>query len=239
MLAKFIDRPREDSLTASVFGHLLHLPSEVFWTILKNACPSPAFPAYPGEPLAIHAWPNWNGAGTRNSVRVIPDLVMEFEAFDLIVEAKRWDIPMQDEEQWEAELKAYLNEYGSRRRSVKMLALGGIHFQNDEQLLDSWKADSASNLKQIQFICPVHMCQWSSLLLACQRQKRQLELGDHTSRTLADLRILNDLTALFIRHGITPLKWFDDFSFSPNLLSPTEESERGLFRNLGLQFRKS
>ncbi len=239
MLAKFIDRPREDSLTAAVIGHLLHLPSEDFWQILRDACPSPNFPDYPGEPLQIHAWPNWNAAGTRNSGRVIPDLVIEFGPFDLIIEAKRWDHPMQDYEQWKAELKAYINEYGARKRPVKMIALGGIHSHQDKPLSDIWRAGHPHVSDEHVFSCPVHMCQWSSVLLACQRRRRELAEGHCTSRSRADLRILSDVTELFIRHGFAPLRWFPDFQFRPNSLSVNATAEQQSFRNASLRFRSA
>lgn len=240
MLWKFIDRPREDSLTAAIFSHLLHLPSEVFWQIMRAACPSAHFPTYPGEPRLIHAWPNWSAAGTRNSDRVIPDLAMEFDDFDLIIEAKRWDRPMQDREQWEAELQAYVNEYGSRKRPVIMVALGGIHSHEDETVKAVRHSMNANEEESQEVVCPVHMCQWSSILLACQRWRRKLGLAaNRSSRDLADMRILNDLASLFIRHGIVPLRSFDDFAFSPNLLGGSAESERRYFRNISLQFQRS
>jgi hypothetical protein len=231
MLAKFIDRPREDSLTAAVFSHLLHLPSEVFWDIMHDASSSSSLRKYSGEPRCIHAWPNWSAEGTRNSDRVIPDLVIEFDAFDLIVEAKRWDHPMQDTSQWKAELKAYINEYGAKKRPVIMIALGGIHSHKDEVLKDVWQSNEAQGEASYTFVCQVYMCQWSSLLLACQRQKRKLEqMTERCSRTLADLRIMNDLTDLFIRHSFMPLHWFADYDFKTNLLSPSAETYRPAFR---------
>src|ERR1039457_6549433 len=100
MLSKFINNAREDSLTAAVFSHLLHLPSEAFWRILSRACYTESLPDYPGEPLILNAWPNWNAAGTDNSNRVIPDLFMRFNAFDLIIEAKIKDDGTQYRSQW-------------------------------------------------------------------------------------------------------------------------------------------
>ena len=238
MIAKLIDRPRENSLTAAVVGHLLHLPSEDFWQILRTACPSPNFPKDPGEPIRIHAWPSWNADGTRNSERVIPDLVIEFHAFDLIIEAKRWDRPMQDSEQWKDQLKAYINEYGVEKRQVKMIALGGIHSNQDEPIEDVWRTDNMSIPDEHIFICPVYMCRWSSVLLACQRRKREIEQGDRSSRTLADTRILNDLIDLFIHHGFPPLRWFEDFDFSLNLLTERADADREFFRNASQRFRQ-
>ena len=130
MIAKFIDNAREDSLTASVFSHLLHLPSEVFWRILRQACYSKNLPDFPGEP-ELAPWPRWNPAGTENPGCVIPDLFIRFDAFDLIIEAKIKDDGTQDRSQWERELTAYMNEYGKEEKTIRMLAIGGIHSHQD------------------------------------------------------------------------------------------------------------
>jgi hypothetical protein len=52
MLGKHLNHC-EDSLTAAVFTHLLHLPTEVFWKILRNACYTRKLPEFPGEPWNI------------------------------------------------------------------------------------------------------------------------------------------------------------------------------------------
>ncbi|MFA6290075.1 MAG: hypothetical protein WC661_22035 [Opitutaceae bacterium] len=90
----------EDSLTAAVFTHLLHLPVELFWRILRDACYTCRLPENSGEVLDAAFWPAWDAAGTNNSARVIPDLFLRFTEFDLIIEAKRWDDSMQDKHQW-------------------------------------------------------------------------------------------------------------------------------------------
>jgi len=225
MLEKFIDNAREDSLTAAVFSHLLHLPSETFWEILREACYTNYLPEYPGDPELI-SWPNWNSEGTENTDRVIPDLFMRFKAFDLIIEAKIKDDGTQDRLQWERELIAYANEYG-KEKPVRMIALGGIHLENDDRLTDPVN-------------CPVHMCRWSSVLLECQRLKRELEANKHTatSRTSADIRILTDLMAFFAAHGYPALQWFDDFDFKSNLLGASVDSDQQYFRNISLKFQR-
>src|ERR1035438_1525802 len=102
MLGKYINI-REDSLTASVFTHLLHLPTEVFWRILRNACYTSRLPEYPGEPISVEFLPNWDSKGTDNTHCVIPDLFMRFANLHLIIESKRWDVNMQDRGQWTKE----------------------------------------------------------------------------------------------------------------------------------------
>ena len=243
MLPKFIDNAREDSLTAAVFSHLLHLTSEQFWRILSRACYTKKLPDYPGEPL-LNAWPNWKPAETGNSDRVIPDLFMRFKTFDLIIEAKIADHGTQDRSQWQRELIAYTNEFGKEKRPVRMIALGGIHSESDEQLHHQWHESTPESGgvsgETHHFNCTVHMCRWSTVLLECQRLKRELEeTNKHTptSRTSADIRILNDLIAFFAAHGYAALRWFKDFDFKSNLLTPSVDSERQLFRNSSLQFQ--
>jgi hypothetical protein len=209
MLEEFISNPCENSLTASVFSHLLHLPVEIFWQILRNACYSHDLPDNPGEPQII-PWPMWDGTNTRNSQWVIPDFFMRCADFDLIIEAKRWDhVSMQNQDQWMDQLIAWHNKYKGEKRKVILLALGGIHLEKDEKLTHG------------SFVCTVHMCRWSTLLLECQRKKRKLEEENKInpcSQTVANVRILNDLIALFALHGYPALQWFDDFDFKSNLL---------------------
>ena len=240
MLAKFIDNAREDSLTAAVFSHLLHLPSEDFWRILKRSCYSENVPDYPGEPRCIHAWPSWNPLGTKNTLRVVPDLVLEFAPFDLIIESKRWDDGMQDEKQWEKQLIAYTNEYGAKKRQVKMIALGGIHTPEDKVVKHVWSSPATKGGTIHEFVCPVHMCRWSTLLLECQRLKTTLEERNKkspNSRTAADIRILNDLSLFFEAHDYRMLKWFADFDFKSNLLGYTVDSDQQYFQNIRQKFQ--
>ena len=228
MLERYINNARENSLTAAVFSHLLHLPSEMFWQILCKGCYTKNLPDYPGEPELIW-WPSWDAKETGNPVRVEPDLFMRFSSFDLIIEAKRWDNGMQDTDQWTRELIAYTNVYGKDKRSVRMIALGGIHSENDGEV------------QHESVVCPVHMCRWSGLLHKCQCLKIELEKTNHnnpSSRVYAYIRILNDLTAFFEVHGFPALKWFLDFDFKSNLLDDTVESDRQYFQNISNQFQK-
>lgn len=224
MLANFIDNAREDSLTAAVFSHLLHLPSEVFWQILHKACYSKSLPEYCGEPK-LFPWPNWDATGIADRDRVIPDLFIRFENFDLIVEAKRWDNDMQNPDQWQNELIAYCNEYGEEKREVRLLALGGIGSEKDDER------------RHQSFVCPVHKCRWSTILLECQRLKREFEVKNPTSRVSADIRILDDLIALFATHSFVAIRWFADFDFKPNLLDASTDSHQEFFQKISRQFQ--
>ncbi len=223
MLGKFVNHC-EDSLTASVFTHLLHLPTEVFWRVLRNACYTDRLPEYPGELLSEEFWPNWDPEGTDNINRVTPDLFMRFANFDLIVEAKRWDSFQQSSDQWKKEVTAYANQYGSEEVPVKMLALGGIWDTKDDEVL----------LASIR--CPVHMCKWERVLAECQRVKKELErLKYPSSHTQARVRTLKDLIDLFGWHGYSTGLWFADFNFDKNHLSHSVSPHLYLFQNRSKQ----
>lgn len=239
MLHKFIDRAREDSLTAAIFSHLLHLPCEDFWSILREACGSKNFPGNPGEPLLVHPWPSWGAAGTYNEHRVVPDLVIEFAGFDLIIEAK-YGGGRQYRGQWRNELIAYTNEYGSRRREVRMLALGGVPSREDDLVEQLWRSNEASKPQEHQFRCPVFMCEWEAVLLECRRMHERLEkVTERSSQSSAHLRILQDLIGFFSHHGYAPIWWFQDFDFTPHLLDVHAESDQQFFRDCNKQFHKS
>lgn len=220
----------EDSLTASVFTHLLHLPSEYFWQILRDACQSNSLPNEAGEPRFIDYWPRWDPRGTDNNTYVEPDLFIRFSHFDLIIEAKFSDEGGQEPEQWKRELTAYTNRYGRDNVPVIFIALGGVWRKYDTQL--PFRTG----------FCPVHMCRWSMVLLECQRLERRLERekkSHPSSRLSADLRILQDLIVLFTAHKFVPLRWFADFDFRPNVLSSSVESDARSFRDVSLQYQPS
>lgn len=223
MLGKHINHC-EDSLTASVFTHLLHLPIELFWRILRDACYTDRLPHHSGDIQDTVFWPSWDSTGTNNSNRVVPDLFLRFADFDLIIEAKRWDDGMQNAHQWRQELIAYANEYGDEARPVKMIALGGLLSTNDDKIVHSWSApnsdsrDSASSIRSIT--CPVHMCRWRGLLDQCKKMQRDLDrLSFQSSQTAAHARILAHTIDLFGCHGFSTGQWFDDFELSSCRLS--------------------
>jgi len=211
MLGEFIAHC-EDSLTAAAFTHLLHLPVEIFWRILRNACYTENLPDKPGELRSVDYWPHWNPDGTENGNFVEPDVFMRFADFDLIVEAKRWDNDTQCPEQWTRELIAYANEYGKQSVRVKMIALGGIHDTQDSEVVALYrnpKSDAVDAEAPREIRCSVHMCRWGRLLNECNRMERELaKLSFPSCQTDAQRRILSDLIDLFAWHGFQTGVWF-------------------------------
>ena len=228
MLGKFINHC-EDSLTAAVFTHLLHLPSEVFWQLLRTASYSTTLPEVAGEPLSVEFWPPWDSEGTDNSNRVIPDLFIRFKTFDLIIEAKRRDYDMQSPEQWSKELIAYLNEYPEKMIPVRMMAIGGIRNTQDD-------AVSCGDVT-----CPVHMCRWTRLLDECKRMRKELErLKYPASQTQAHVRTLAHVIELFACHGFQTGEWFSDLDLTSQLLRlrPSANSHHKTFQDISMELNK-
>jgi len=244
MLEKFID-PRENSLTATVFSHLLHLPADVFWQILRKACLTNSLPPCPGEPTAINYWPKWNPSGTGNDRYVEPDVFLRFAEFDLIIEAKRWDARMQDRNQWLRELQAYTNEYGEENCPVRLIALGGVdnHGEPDDELRGMWspvsvkRADDGATTT-LPIVCPVHACRWDCLLAECQRMEKALaKLPLASFQTGAHRRILADLIDLFAGHGFPTGQWFEDVVQEHPRFGSTMQSYHLTFSTLSSRFQ--
>lgn len=241
MIAYFIDRAREDSLTASVISHLLYLPCEIYWGILRNACHTGGLPENPGEPEMIEFWPHWDARYTTKERLIEPDVFLRFRNFDLIIEAKRWDRGQQDRRQWLNELIAYANEYGSEKREVRMLAIGGIHQNHDDQVEYKWSCttdDGSAAGESHHFKCPVHMCEWSRMLNQCKLMERELaKLEYSTSQVRAHRRILGDLIQLFAIHNFQAGIWYEETLQRRARLRLNAEASSFLFRSIHIQFQ--
>ena len=137
---------------------------------------------------------------------------------------------------------AYANEYGCQKRKVMMIALGGIHSHHDDSLTYRWDSVPGSEQTPAEdshtFECPVYMCQWSTVLLECQRYRRRLEAAqDANPRTCSDLRILADLTEFFERHKYHVLRWSADFNFAAMYLDEGWSPDLDFFHAASRQFQ--
>ena len=234
MLGRFIASPIEDSLTAAVFSHLLHLPVGMFWEILRRACYSDQLPQHPGSLLGVVPWPSWSSKGTLNADRVVPDLFIRFSDFDLIIEAKRWDVGMQDLAQWQRELLAYANEYGGGGKPVRLLAVGGLWDTRDTEVFPAGEELKSGVLapghQPPAIRCPVHMVKWSRILAECRRLERKLFYAESpTEQDAAHGRILAHICDLMAAHGYSTGRWFADLDFSSHRLNADVTSHLRLF----------
>lgn len=121
----------EDTLTSSVIGLLQYLPDELFWKILRESCGASkeTLPEDVGNIMGVHFWERMDAEGTYNSQSVEPDVWIETNLYDVIIEAKRSDSSKdnaQSKYQWFNEIVALENSYGGHlEKGLIFLAIGG------------------------------------------------------------------------------------------------------------------
>lgn len=187
----------EDSLTSSVFDGLKYLPTDIFYSILKNALYHDKLPKYSGELLDIIFWDKWDAKETSNSKFVEPDLIIKFEDFDIIIEAKRYDNFQQSRNQMENEIKSYYNVFDGNK-DLYFAQVGGLHSKEDE-------LDYCFNDKKIKIV----KTDWTRLLHEIIKQRNILQLAS-LSQTHAYCRILDDVRKAFEMHNFYEMKWMKD-----------------------------
>jgi hypothetical protein len=133
-----IFKPNEDFQTAAVFSRLLYMPPEALSALLLRDDADVRL----GEVAEAAFWPTWRvrpmDAEARN---VEPDLYIQSEGLDVIVEAKRYDDPVcQGLEQWAREWAAWhQSDDFDHQKPVLLLAIGGLG-----TTLDTTKANAKS-----------------------------------------------------------------------------------------------
>lgn len=197
----------EDPKTSSVFETMLMLPDELFWGVLRTACfDNDNLPLVSGQIEDYEFWPHWDPTGTNNATYVEPDVLIRFQSFDLIIEAKYSDRSGQYCDQWENEIIAYKNEYDSDK-PVFFIAVGG-------------NAEKAS--EQVVFVKDVivNKCTWLSLLIQVTKLRDEYEaLLMKSNNQSSVIRILNFIELAFNIHGVYNIRWFYDIRTSKLLIS--------------------
>lgn len=191
----------EDSLTSSVFDLLKYLPTEIFWTILKKSLYYDKLPSSSGDLTAIKFWEKWNPEGTSNSNYVEPDIFLEFNDFDIIIEAKRYNENQQNIYQRKSQIQSYSNEFGSANKKLYYVELGGLHSIDDE-----------TNERDIinVVICKTD---WSKILNQIIAEKKSIE-DINLSQLNSYKRIYNDLIRCFEMHGFYRKSWLQELEIT-------------------------
>lgn len=204
-------RPSEDTLTSSVLGLLQYLPSNIFLSILKEACgKSSTFPVENEEVVEVRFWEHWDGNNTTNSRLVEPDIFIVTENYHIIVEAKKKDESGQYVEQWKNELTAHKNSFPNDSHNLILYALGG-----NESL-----AEKALNIGKDKV--PIYRASWFNLLHAVSK-----ELLDN-KHSFAINRLLSDVISAFEFHGFFDMEWLDSLytcSLNPKTKSVFTDSK--------------
>lgn len=191
----------EDSLTASVFDGLKYLPTEIFYSIVKKSLYQDKLPKISGELLNIIFWDKWNAKDTSNSNFVEPDLLLQFEDFDIIIEAKRYDNFQQSKHQMEKEIQAYYNVFDGSK-DLYFIQLGGLHSKDNED-------DFCFNNYKIKIV----KTDWSRLLHEVVTQRILFQSNPY-SQTLAYCRVLDDVRKAFEMHNFYEMKWMKEMAYT-------------------------
>lgn len=191
----------EDPKTSAVFENLMLLPDNVFWHILRQSCFSnDMMPVYSGKLLSYDFWPHWDRTGTDNTNYVEPDLFLEFELFDVIIEAKYGDYGGQYQYQWQQEITAYHNEYGDEKPFV-FIAVGG-----NQSIVAETISVKGEKVK-------IYKCNWLSILMGVNKYKKELEsVSVPDMNVSATLRLLDNIILAFNINGVYNIDWFNSMA---------------------------
>ena len=179
----------EDFKTSSSIGLLQYLPDNLFWSIMKDCCkglPSDDF----GEILSFNFWEhNTVTTDTTNTNFVEPDVWVETEKYDVLIEAKVGDGVGQYHQQWHNEIQSLINEQHNNgyKNPIILIALGG-----NENL----KPDRVDN-------CPVFKASWYFLVKSVVDMRNRQKDNSFVSR------ILDDTIELFARQGLMIMEWLN------------------------------
>lgn len=186
-----LDITHEDTITSTIIGTLLHLPDQLLWKLLSEAChASSVLPEDPGELESYEFWPKWNPEGTNNTSYVEPDVFLRFSGAVLIIEAKRSDEGGQYREEWEQELVAYDNEHDPIHVPVFLIAIGGN---------GSNKANETLRINGHERT--IVKCSWVNLY--------EVLVAEHEKLTGSNWRVVDSLKISCDQLGIRSYQWLD------------------------------
>ena len=191
----------EDTLTSSVIGLLQYLPDDLCWEILRGSCGVSAeiLPESIGEIRSVHFWERLGAKGTHNTLSVEPDVWIETDEYDVIIEAKKSDSAAENAQyhsQWFNEIVALKNSCeGKEEKNLIFLAIGGNNTLRDQEI----------NIKGNTQV--IHTGSWFDLLGEVlhlrERIGRERSYGENV------LRILDDVVNSMQYHNIVHTIWLD------------------------------
>ena len=189
----------EDTKTSSVFGLIQYLPDNLFWVILKGACglSTKDMPERIGKVLDYHFWEHFDSTGTTNTNHVEPDVWIECEEYDIIIEAKRSDSSgdnAQCEEQWSNQIISHSNYYENNTKPLIYIAIGGNDSLRDTTVQINGKTHV------------IHTASWYNLLNTVLNELRHYESN---SESLNIRRNLYDIIQALQIHHVIKTVWLE------------------------------
>lgn len=184
-------KQNEDLKTSSSIGLLQYLPDDIFWNIMRNCCVGFNIENF-GKTLSFNFWEHTDSQDTTNENFVEPDVWIETEKFDVIIEAKVGDFGGQYIGQWQNEIQSIKNEQCNNdyEKPIVLIALGGNDNMLPEKVLD----------------CPVYKASWYNLLNAVVNERDAQKINSNICR------ILDDVIEILARQGVMKVVWFNTLS---------------------------
>lgn len=181
-------KKNEDFKTSSSIGLLQYLPDDIFWRILRNSCAGFNTKDF-GKIESFNFWAHTDATDTTNDQLVEPDVWIETEKYDVIIEAKIGDIVGQTKGQWAKEIQSIINEQNNNDSSkpIILIALGGNENMQNDEVMD----------------CPIYKASWYNLLNAIVNERNNQDENGNVCR------VLDDVIEMFARQGVMKIDWFN------------------------------
>lgn len=181
-------KQNEDLKTSSSIGLLQYLPDDLFWNIMRNSCIGFNTKDF-GKIESFNFWAHTDATHTTNDQLVEPDVWIETEKYDVIIEAKIGDIVGQTKGQWAKEIQSIINEQNNNDSSkpIILIALGGNENMQNDEVMD----------------CPIYKASWYNLLNAVVSERDAQKINSNICR------ILDDVIELFARQGVMTVTWLN------------------------------
>lgn len=177
-----------------------YLPDTLFWHFLKSACgrSNKTLPETIGNVKEFHFWDRFDAVETTNAKQVEPDVWVETEIYDIIIEAKRSDYSAensQKEQQWKDQIIALQGSYGDEKpRPLIYIAIGG----NDSL------QDSILHINNKEFV--IHTASWYNLL-DCVLEELKYSTAESCPAYIR--RALQDIIRAMTLHRFIKTAWLD------------------------------
>lgn len=196
-------KAREDLLTSTVFERFAYLTNTTQQKILQDwfRTHHGDIPSNFGELNNINYWPSFIHQHERGQNRVEPDLILQFEECNIIIEVKPPAGGEQHFTQWEKEIVSFLQSDESQNKQLYFLAIGRINEADTKdwakQLLEM---DEFNQLKGVAAL------KWTVVV------DQLVKLTNKTAEiSKQDNCILKDILEGLSLYGlqISPFKWND------------------------------
>lgn len=175
----------EDFKTSSSIGILQYLPDEVFLRILRDSCIDFKIDITQfGKIQSVNFWARVDAGDNIEQQFVEPDVWIETENYDIIIEAKLDDTRGQYKGQWEKEIES-IKYVQAQKKDIVLIALGGNRNMKPGEVLG----------------CPVFKASWYNLVNAVVKERDNFNNANYQSR------ILNDVVELLARQGVIKIEW--------------------------------